>query len=169
MTTNNKTKGKTKTIKTSLDSILLPENKEETKRIINDVGDRINRLCVYTTHFVRAYMIHLYHKDTLDARKVLTKDFIRMVFIYFQEDKQTQEYKNFDDMRNEYQDLINKYHDTANRKSTKDKNRLNFLEKKIRDGPSIIPTNEKYNEGTQGSICLKSEYSFQLYLSHSYI
>ena len=145
MATNNKVKGKTKVVKTSLDSILLPENKEETKRIINDVGDRINRLYVYATHFIRAYMIHLYHKGTLDARKVLTKDFIRMVFLYFQEDKQTQEYKNFDDMRNEYQDLINKYHNTTNRKSTKDKNRLIFLEKKIRDGSLIIPPNERYN------------------------
>ena len=145
MTTHNKLKGKTKAVKTSLDNILLPENKEETKRIINDVGDRINRLYVYTTHFIRAYMIHLHHKGILDARKVLTKDFIRMIFLYFQEDKQTQEYKNFDDMCNEHQDLINKYHHTANRKSTKDKNRLNLLEKKIRDGPIIIPPNEKYN------------------------
>ena len=145
MTTNNKTKGKTKTIKTSLDSILLPENKEETKRIINDVGDRINRLYVYATHFIRAYMIHLYHKDTLDARKVLTKDFIRMVFLYFQEDKQTQEYKNFDDIRNEYQNLIDKYRNNSNIKSTKDKNRLNLLEKKIRDGPVIFPANARYN------------------------
>ena len=145
MATNNKVKGKTKVVKTSLDSILLPENKEETKRIINDVGDRINRLYVYTTHFIRAYMIHLYHKGTLDARKVLTKDFIRMVFLYFQEDKQTQEYKNFDDMCNEHQILIDKYRNTTNRKSTKDQNRLNLLEKKIRDGPIIIPPNERYN------------------------
>ena len=145
MATNNKTKGKTKVVKTSLDSILLPENKEETKRIINDVGDRINRLYVYVTHFIRVYMIHLYHKDILDARKVLTKDFIRMVFIYFQEDKQTQEYKNFDDMHDEYQNLIDKYRNTTNRKSTKDKNLLSVLEKKIRDGPIIIPPNEKYN------------------------
>ena len=145
MAAHNKNKGKTKAVKTSLDSILLPENKEETKRIISDVGDRINRLYVYTAHFIRAYMIHLHHKGTLDARKVLTIDFIRMVFIYFQEDKQTQEYKNFDDMCNEHQILIDKYRNTTNRKSTKDQNRLNLLEKKIRDGPIIIPHNERYN------------------------